>query len=199
MQHSAFWLYSPVDSKKLAKKIADEEISKIKNKIIFAGNIENEDQKSGVGKDYLNDLYSYCRELNLDVGLMYTSNDKPDQYLQTKLLNKKLNLQELSMGMSSDYLKAIENSSTFLRIAQVSLAKGASKFLFLFLLIILSIIKNLFLNAIHPAVGLFFVKWIKIQLPLLGILLKLYLSELKDHIYYLSKKFFMVNVIININ
>ena len=31
-------------------------------------------------------------------------------------LKQKINLQELSMGMSSDYLKAIEYSSTYLRI-----------------------------------------------------------------------------------
>ncbi len=118
---SIFDYIHSVDSKKLAKKIADEEIKQNKKiKLFLQVNIGNEDQKSGVGKDYLNDLYSYCRELNLDViGLMCIPpiNDKPDQYFQeTKLLNKKLNLQELSMGMSSDYLKAIENSSTFLRI-----------------------------------------------------------------------------------
>ncbi len=110
-----------VDNKKLAKKIADEEIKQNKKiKLFLQVNIGNENQKSGVEKDYLNDLYSYCKELNLDViGLMCIPplNDKPDQYFkEINLLNKKLNLQELSMGMSSDYLKAIENSSTFLRI-----------------------------------------------------------------------------------
>ena len=110
-----------VDNKKLAKKIADEEIKQNKKvKLFLQVNIGNEDQKSGVDKDNLNDLYNYCKELNLDViGLMCIPpvNNEPDQYFkETNLLNKELNLQELSMGMSSDYLKAIDNSSTFLRI-----------------------------------------------------------------------------------
>ena len=33
-----------------------------------------------------------------------------------KVLNEKLKLSDLSMGMSSDYLKAVENSATYLRI-----------------------------------------------------------------------------------
>ena len=110
-----------VDSKKLAKKIADEEIKQNKKiKLFLQVNIGNEYQKSGVGKDHLSDLFNYCKELNLDViGLMCIPpvNDKPDQYFQeTNLLNQKLNLRELSMGMSADYFTAIENSSTFLRI-----------------------------------------------------------------------------------
>ena len=45
------------------------------------------------------------------------ANEEPDKYFeQIKLLNKKFNLPEISMGMSSDYLKAVENSSSYLRI-----------------------------------------------------------------------------------
>ena len=45
------------------------------------------------------------------------ANKEPDKYFsQIKLLTKKYNLSEISMGMSSDYLKAVENSSTYLRI-----------------------------------------------------------------------------------
>ena len=33
-----------------------------------------------------------------------------------KKINKDLNLKEMSMGMSQDYIEAIEHSSTFLRI-----------------------------------------------------------------------------------
>ena len=83
-------------------------------------NIGNEDQKSGIAKDDLADLYNYCKDLELDViGLMCIPpvNEEPEKYFkETNLLNKKLNLLELSMGMSSDYLQAVENSSTFLRI-----------------------------------------------------------------------------------
>ena len=110
-----------VDSKKLAKKIAEEELKQNKKiKLFLQVNIGNEDQKSGIAKDDLQDLYNYCKDLKLDVvGLMCIppTNGKPEKYFkETNLLNKKLNLLELSMGMSSDYLKAVENSSTFLRI-----------------------------------------------------------------------------------
>lgn len=110
-----------VDSKKLAKKIAEEELKQNKKiKLFLQVNIGNEDQKSGIAKDELQDLYNYCKDLKLDVvGLMCIppANDEPEKYFkETNLLNKKLNLLELSMGMSSDYLQAVENSSTFLRI-----------------------------------------------------------------------------------
>ena len=110
-----------VDTKKLAKKIAEEE-SKLKKKIkIFIQvNIGNEDQKSGVNREELEDLFLYCKSLNLDViGLMCLppANHDPDPFFsELNELNKKFNLTELSMGMSSDYLKAIEHSSTYLRI-----------------------------------------------------------------------------------
>ena len=110
-----------VDTKKLAKKIAEEE-SKLKKKIkIFIQvNIGNEDQKSGVNREELEDLFLYCKSLNLDViGLMCLppANHDPDPFFsELNELNKKFNLTELSMGMSSDYIKAIEHSSTYLRI-----------------------------------------------------------------------------------
>lgn len=110
-----------VDSKKLAKKIADEEIKqKKKVKLFLQVNIGEEEQKSGVNKNFVSDLYNYCKELNLNViGLMCIppANVDPDIYFkELKELNEKLKLKELSMGMSSDYLKATMNSSTFLRI-----------------------------------------------------------------------------------
>ena len=110
-----------VDSKKLAKKIADEQIKqKKKVKLFLQVNIGEEDQKSGIDKNFVSDLYNYCKELNLNViGLMCIppANVDPDIYFkELKELNDKLKLKELSMGMSSDYLKATMNSSTFLRI-----------------------------------------------------------------------------------
>ena len=110
-----------VDSKKLAKKIADEEIKqKKKVKLFLQVNIGEEDQKSGIDKNFVSDLYNYCKKLNLNViGLMCIppANADPDIYFkELKELNDKLKLKELSMGMSSDYLKATMNSSTFLRI-----------------------------------------------------------------------------------
>ena len=83
-------------------------------------NIGNENQKSGVNKNNLNKLVSYCKELNLDlIGLMCIPpvNNDPDIYFdEMKELNKSLGFSELSMGMSSDFIKAIENSSTYVRI-----------------------------------------------------------------------------------
>ena len=110
-----------VDTKKLAKKIADEELKlKKKIKIFIQVNIGNENQKSGVNKEELEELFLYCKSLNLDViGLMCLppANHDPDPFFrELNALNKKLNLTELSMGMSSDYVKAIEHSSTYLRI-----------------------------------------------------------------------------------
>jgi len=110
-----------VDSQKLAKKIAEEQQKIKKNiKLFIQVNIGNEDQKSGVQVDKINDLITFSRELKLDIiGLMCIppANELPDKYFkEIKLLNKKFKLSELSMGMSSDYLKAVENSSTYLRI-----------------------------------------------------------------------------------
>ena len=110
-----------VDNKKLARKIADEIIkNQRKIKIFIQVNIGREDQKSGIEIAHLESFYKYCLELNLDVvGLMCIPpfDQDPDEYfLEMQYLNKKLKLSELSMGMSADYLKAIEYSSTFVRI-----------------------------------------------------------------------------------
>ena len=110
-----------VDNKKLAKKIADEELKQNKKiKIFLQVNIGNEEQKSGINKDYLQDLYSYCKDLNLDVvGLMCIppAEHKPEIFFkEMDLLAKKFNLLELSMGMSADYIEAAKNSATYLRI-----------------------------------------------------------------------------------
>ena len=110
-----------LDSTKLAKKIADEQNKQNKNlKLFIQVNIGNEEQKSGVEIDQIDDLIIFSKKLNLNiVGLMCIPpvNKEPDKYFkEIKLLNKRFNLLEISMGMSSDYLKAVENSSTYLRI-----------------------------------------------------------------------------------
>ena len=119
-----------VDTKKLAKKIADEELKQNKKiKIFLQVNIGNEEQKSGINKDNLNDLYSYCKNLNLDVvGLMCippADNQSENFFKEMALLTKKLNLLELSMGMSSDYIEAAKNSATYLRIGSNIFGKGS--------------------------------------------------------------------------
>ena len=110
-----------VDNKKLAKKISEEQSKQNKNvKIFLQVNIGNEEQKSGILKNDLDDLYHYCNALKLDiVGLMCIPpfNSDPNPFFRDlNDMNKNLGLKELSMGMSSDYIKAVENNSTYLRI-----------------------------------------------------------------------------------
>jgi len=117
-----------VDSKKLAKKIADEQIKQNKKvKLFIQINIGNEEQKSGVSKIDLVDLFNYCKDLNLEVvGLMCIppADKDPNQYFkEMNLLNHSLGLKELSMGMSSDFLKASMYSATFLRIGSAIFGK----------------------------------------------------------------------------
>ena len=110
-----------VDSEKLAKKIVDEQnkINK-KIKIFLQVNIGDENQKSGVNKNDLGQLVSYCKKIDLDlVGLMCippVNIDPEDYFEEMSQLNKTLDLTELSMGMSSDFLLAAKNFSTFIRI-----------------------------------------------------------------------------------
>ena len=110
-----------VDSEKLAKKIADEETKQGKKiKIFIQVNIGDEEQKSGVNKSSVNELYSYCKAIDLNViGLMCIPPlDKSSDifFKEMRTLNQNLNLPELSMGMSADYLDAIKNSATYVRI-----------------------------------------------------------------------------------
>ena len=110
-----------VDSKKLAKKISEEQSKQNKKvKIFLQVNVGNEEQKSGILKKDLDDLYHYCNDLKLDIiGLMCIppNNSDPNPFFQElNYMNKNLSLKELSMGMSSDYIKAVENNSTYLRI-----------------------------------------------------------------------------------
>ena len=110
-----------VDSEKLAKKIADEQ-SKInkKIKIFLQVNIGDEDQKSGINKRDLNKLVSYCHQLDLDLmGLMCIPPVDVDPEIffnEMNQLNYSMGFKELSMGMSSDYIQAVKNSSTYIRI-----------------------------------------------------------------------------------
>jgi PLP dependent protein len=110
-----------LDSEKLAKKISVEQnkINK-KLKIFIQINIGNEEQKAGIKKENLMDFYKFCKKIDLDIiGLMCLppANLNPNQYFnEMNNLNKEINLKELSMGMSSDYLIASKSLSTYLRI-----------------------------------------------------------------------------------
>jgi len=110
-----------VDSKKLAKKIADEQNKLNKKlKIFLQVNIGEENQKSGINKNNVIELVSYCKEIGLDlIGLMCIPpiNIDPENYFQEmNILNKSLGFSELSMGMSSDFLLAIKYFSTYVRV-----------------------------------------------------------------------------------
>ena len=110
-----------VDSEKLAKKIADEEDKQGKKiKIFIQVNIGDEDQKSGINKNQLSYFYQFCKTLKLNVvGLMCIppfDQDSKKYFKEMSVLNKGLNLNDLSMGMSSDYLEALNHSATYLRI-----------------------------------------------------------------------------------
>ena len=110
-----------VDSEKLAKKILDEQnkINK-KIKIFLQVNIGDENQKSGINKNDVKKLASYCKEIGLDlIGLMCippANSDSEVYFREMNELNKALGFVELSMGMSSDYIRAAKNLSTFVRI-----------------------------------------------------------------------------------
>ena len=110
-----------VDSIKLAKKISDEQI-KIdrKIKIFLQVNIGDENQKAGINKNNIDQLVSYCKEINLDlIGLMCIppAHNNPEIYFEEmSKLKKKLDFIHLSMGMSSDYLLAAKHFATFVRI-----------------------------------------------------------------------------------
>ena len=110
-----------VDSIKLATKIADEQKKLNKNiKIFIQINIGNEAQKSGINNNEVVEFYKSCNKLELDVvGTMCLppDDDQSDNYFsKMQSINESLNLKEISMGMSNNYLNAIKFKSTFVRI-----------------------------------------------------------------------------------
>ena len=110
-----------LDSEKLANKIADEQTKQNKRpKIFIQVNIGKEDQKSGINKEKLEDFCNFCKNLNLDIiGTMcIPPNDgNTEKYFsEMNNINNELNFKELSMGMSGDYLEAIKNNATYVRV-----------------------------------------------------------------------------------
>tara|TARA_B100000780_G_scaffold271032_1_gene231519 strand:+ start:116 stop:769 length:654 start_codon:yes stop_codon:yes gene_type:complete len=111
-----------LDSLKLATKISIEQkkINK-KLKIFIQINIGNEDQKNGIDENQLEVFYNKCvQDLDLDIiGLMCLppkNEDTKNYFLKMQNLAKKIEVNELSMGMSNDYLEAAMSGSTFLRV-----------------------------------------------------------------------------------
>ena len=110
-----------LDSEKLAKKIAEEQQKQnVKPKIFIQINLGEEEQKSGISKENLLDFYNFSKNLGLNIiGTMCIPPFKKDSskfFEEMRELNNLINLEELSMGMSSDYMNAIKFNSTYLRI-----------------------------------------------------------------------------------
>ncbi len=111
-----------LDNQKLADALAKNQLNLNKKlKYFIQVNIANEIQKSGIPSNQLDDFYTYCvKELKLEViGLMIIppNDNNFKKYFKTlNDLNKSLDLKELSMGMSADYIEAVQNGSTFVRI-----------------------------------------------------------------------------------
>ena len=110
-----------LDNEKLARKISEEQKKQnLRPKLFIQVNIGNEHQKSGIHIQELFEFYNYCKKLDLNIiGLMCIppiNDDSQIFFSRMNYLKNKMNFKELSMGMSSDYLKALDFNSTYLRI-----------------------------------------------------------------------------------
>ena len=111
-----------VDNQKLADGLSKHQNNFNKNlKYFIQVNLGNEIQKSGIPVSELDAFYNYCsNEINLNIiGLMIIpplDNNAEKYFKSLNELNKSLALENLSMGMSADYLEAIKNGSNFVRI-----------------------------------------------------------------------------------
>ena len=109
-----------LDNQKLSDVLSKAEKEKKKLNYFIQVNIGNEPQKSGISVKDLPSFFKYCsieNKLNV-IGLMVLPpQDKKDNYfLKMQNLKNLLNLRELSMGMSSDYLEASKYGATYVRI-----------------------------------------------------------------------------------
>jgi len=111
-----------LDNQKLADALSKHQMSlKKKLNYFIQVNIGNEIQKSGIPIGELDSFYNYCKnEINLNIlGLMVIppNDNNPGKYFKSlNELNKSLALQDLSMGMSADYIEAVKNGATFIRV-----------------------------------------------------------------------------------
>ena len=119
---SLFDYIHSLDNLKLAEKIAKEELKQNKKiKIFIQVNIGEEEQKNGIFPNKLENFYKTCsQDLGLNViGLMCLPpiNKNVESYF-SKMLNLRntVDLPDLSMGMSEDYLNALNYQANYLRI-----------------------------------------------------------------------------------
>ena len=121
-----------VDNERLASALVKyEKLLNKKNKYFIQVNIGNESQKSGINIDNLSDFYLFCKKISLNiVGLMCIppNNENSKKYfIELSNLNKFLKLDQISMGMSADYLDAIKCGSTFVRIGSAIFGDRVAK------------------------------------------------------------------------
>ena len=111
-----------LDNEKLALKLSAAEKKINKNLIYFIQvNISSEPQKSGIALELTDDFINFCiNDLKLNVkGLMCLPPINIDPipfFKKLNLIGKKNNLNDFSMGMSNDYLQAINFGATYVRI-----------------------------------------------------------------------------------
>ena len=121
---SLFDYIHSLDNLKLAEKIANEQAKVNKKiKIFIQINIGDEDQKNGIKTEKLQEFRKRCvEEFKLDIiGLMCLppkNLDPSNYFLKMKKKLQESDLKELSMGMSEDYLEAVDYGSTYIRIGK---------------------------------------------------------------------------------
>jgi len=118
-----------LDNERLASKLSEYQKELKKNvKFFIQVNLANEKHKSGISLNELNHFYNFCiKKLSLNIiGLMCLPPMDSDAHEYFKLLKEsaiKLNLNELSMGMSADFELAVLNGSTYLRLGTLIMGK----------------------------------------------------------------------------
>jgi pyridoxal phosphate enzyme (YggS family) len=121
-----------LDSEKLAKIFSNLENNNSKKiKYFIQVNVGNENQKSGIDISLVYDFVRFCQnDLKLNIlGLMCIppANNSPDEYfLKLRELNKNNNLKDLSMGMSGDFISAIELGATYVRVGTAIFGKRSN-------------------------------------------------------------------------
>ena len=123
-----------LDSLRLAEKISIEQKKMKKSlKIFIQVNIGEEDQKSGIEIKNLENFYEICvKKLDLNIiGLMCLppkNKDNTDYFSKMKELASKIGVEQLSMGMSADYIQASNLGSTFIRVGSNIFGERFKKF-----------------------------------------------------------------------
>ena len=111
-----------LDSIKLAEKISlEQEKKNFKPKIFIQINLGKENQKSGIDEEDLENFYQKCvKDYNLNIiGIMCLPpfNEDPIPFFsKMQNLSESLNLKEISMGMSNDYMDALRFKATYIRV-----------------------------------------------------------------------------------